>query len=304
MGEDLRADSSIPTVSNRYLSGVPVPYLVGDFRRVFAPANGRYLNDHTLARADDGRWHLYGITHTSAASPQEERSLLHATAPSLLGPWEERPDVLTATGDEQVLWAPFVFRPEGAPWRMIYWGGTNEAAAVPVRGLRVAVSDDLERFTRIEPRATGGRDPFVLRADGRWLLFSVSVSSAAHGQIVVSESDDLTRWSDGQVVIEDPVPSFAWGNLESPFVVRVAGAWYLFLTRTGESHADYNRTLVFRSDDVRRFAWQPLTELRTHAAEVIDDHGVWYITAAGWTSELGALNRGLSVARLGWTVSE
>ena len=36
------------------------------------------------------------------------------------------------------------------------------------------------------------------------------MSSAARGQIVVSESDDLTRWSDGRVVIESdagPRPS-------------------------------------------------------------------------------------------------
>ena len=39
-------------------------------------------------------------------------------------------------------------------------------------------------------------------------------------------------------------------------------------------------------------------------AEVIEDDGRWFITSAGWTSEVGQDNRGLSIARLAWTVAE
>ena len=66
----------------------------------------------------------------------------------------------------------------------------------------------------------GGRDPFVLPWDGRWLVFSVGVSEASRGRILRSESADREEWSEASVVVEDPRPSYPWGGLESPAIVE------------------------------------------------------------------------------------
>ena len=280
-----------------------VPFVAGTFSVVYVPSGGRYLNDHTLVLGPDGTWHVYGITDESTGMPFAERQVLHAVAPGVMGPWTERSDVLVATGDESVIWAPFAFQREQGQWTMYYWAGTDEPMLPYRRGLRRCDSVDLVTWARRPERAVGGRDPFVLRVGGRWLLYSVDVDQDSRGRIVVSESDDLVQWTDPSVVITDPVPSFGWGNLESPFVVAYGGSYFLFLTRTGMSEVDYSRTLVFRSRDPLHFDWQPITDLRAHAAEIVhlpDDE--WFVTSAGWTSAVGE-NRGLSIARLEWAVS-
>lgn len=272
----------------------PLPVINGSFQRVFTPPGTRYLNDHTIVRGRDGVYHLYGITHESVGMPHAERSLLHATARSLGGPWRAEDDILTVMAPKVVLWAPFAFEHQPDRWVMYFWGGT------PDNLIQRADSIDLSVWTRVATPARGGRDPFVIRLGNRWYLYSVGVSPRFHGQIVLSTSENLIEWSNPQVVIEDPHPSFEWGNLESPTVVQLGRFYYLFLTRTSESPLDYARTMVFASQDPATFVWQPITEILAHAAEVFVDDGHWMITSSGWTSRLGERWRGLSVANLRW----
>lgn len=44
-----------------------------------------YINDHTLVRAGDGRWHVFGIWHAEPADPLDERMFLHASTDNLAG---------------------------------------------------------------------------------------------------------------------------------------------------------------------------------------------------------------------------
>ena len=279
-----------------------VPYLSGPYQRVYRPSGTRYLNDHTVVRdlQPIPQWHVIGITHDSLGMPFAERSFLHAVAGSLHGTWTEQPDVLMTVAPEQFLWAPYVFDRDAGhgQWTMFYWGGT------PDDRVQRADSVDLQSWTRV-PMATapGGRDPFVMRYNGMWLLFSVSVHES-HGRIVVSQSTDLSHWSPPVVAIEDPVASFGWGNLESPFVVSQCGEYYLFLTRTSDLPIDYEQTMVFRSPDLTaRFAWTPIAEIRGHASEVLEDGGRWWLTSAGWTSSIGEARRGLSIAPMAWAAA-
>jgi arabinan endo-1,5-alpha-L-arabinosidase len=272
-----------------------IPVVQGPFQRVYRPAGTRYLNDHTLLRGDDGRWHLYGITHESEGDASLERSFLHASSPSLFGPWRDEADALRSEAPEEALWAPFVLPLSIGHWAMFYYGNTPDH-----RVLR-ADSGDLHAWRRTAASAPGGRDPFVLRIGGSWHLYSVGADEQRQvGQIIVSTSDDLRTWTTPAVALEDPVASFGWGNLESPVVVARGGEFYLFVTRTSEARHDYARTMVFCSRDPRRFAWAPVTELLAHAAEVIEDRGEWFVTSAGWTYQVGERWRGLSVAPLGW----
>lgn len=270
------------------------PFPSGGFTRVFEPAGTRYLNDHTLVRGPDGVWHVYGITHTSMGNPQAERSFLHATARALTGPWREEPDALMSMGDEEAIWAPHVTEVSPGRWVMYYFSNAGSGS------LRRADSTDLHTWTRSPLGARGGRDPFLFRDGARWLLYSVGVSPSANGRIVVSESRDLATWSEPAVVTEDPLPSFGWGNLESPFVVLRRGVYYLFLTRTSESLTDYARTVALTSTDPLRFAWRPVSEFTAHAAEVVEEGGRTWLTSGGWTGYVGDRWRGLSLAPLSW----
>lgn len=272
-----------------------IPVVLGPFQRVYRPPGTRYLNDHTLVRGDDGLWHLYGITHESEGDAELERSFLHASARSLFGPWVDGPDALRSEEPEEALWAPFVLPVSAGRWAMFYYGNTPDH-----RVLR-ADSVDLRTWRRVPLSAPGGRDPSVLRVGDAWHLYSVGADEERRvGQILLSTSRDLREWTAPEVVLEDPVPAFGWGNLESPVVVARGGEFYLFVTRTSEARHDYARTLVFCSRDPRRFAWSPVTELLAHAAEVIEDGGAWWVTSAGWTYQVGERWRGLAVAPLGW----
>jgi arabinan endo-1,5-alpha-L-arabinosidase len=281
-----------------------LPYLASDFELVFTPSNGRYLNDHTLVRAKDGLWHLIGITNSGPGAPFEERSFLHATSTSLHGPWTERPDVLSAAESEGCcVWAPHVLETAAGSYTMFY--------ATQQPGVMRASSPDLMVWQRTSlnqaatGRPPGGRDPYLMRDGKRWLLYSVGADAAAHGQIIVtttqSDPSMSDMWTSTTPVLTDPVPSFGWGNLESPFVVERNGTYYLFVTRTGTGQTDYVRTLVFASRDPEKFEWKPLTRIFGHAAEVVSEDGQDYLTSAGWTSSVGELNRGLLLAKVQWT---
>ncbi|MET0387753.1 MAG: hypothetical protein ABW321_17410 [Polyangiales bacterium] len=283
-----------------------IPYIAGSFTRVYVPNGERYLNDHSVVRGADALWHVIGITHTGPGAPQEERAFLHATAPALSGPWTDQLDALSAYAmyDERTLWAPHVVQTKPNEWTMLYTAQSLEPTP-RYPDTRRAVSADLQQWTRADPSQgpAGGRDPYLFRDQDRWLVYSVGVRDN-HGQIVVSstgEREPTGGWSATHPIIEDPEPSFGWGNLESPTVLALEGFYYLFLTRTGEgSHTDYNLTLVFRSEDPERFDWQPIAELRAHAAEVVRDDETFYLTSCGWPSEIGERNRGLSIAKLAW----
>jgi arabinan endo-1,5-alpha-L-arabinosidase len=305
-------DGAPPSVPDVFTPpGSFVPYIAGEFTRVYTPPGTRYLNDHTVVRGPDGRWHVYGITDESIAAPFEENEFLHAvtTTTALFGAWEAQPDILVASSEahECCLWAPHAVSDRPGHWVMYYYSDFGSEGG----GLRRADSTDLVNWTRATwnavpaMRPPGGRDPCLLRDGDVWRLYSVGVSAAMEGRIVMTESrnlDDPSAWSPARTVIMDPVPDVGWGNLESPFVVVRGGLYYLFLTRTGiNSFSDYERTEVFRSNDPAAFRWEPITTLHVHAGEVITDvDGQDYITSAGWTHKVGDRNRGLSIAPIRW----
>lgn len=47
-----------------------IPYIFGDWQVLFRPQKeGIYINDHSIVRAHDGTYHLFGITsHEGAVS--------------------------------------------------------------------------------------------------------------------------------------------------------------------------------------------------------------------------------------------
>ena len=110
-----------------------------------------------------------------------------------------------AMGAEQVLWAPYVLPIEPNHWVMYFWAGT------PDNRTQRADSTDLVHWQRDTRTAAGGRDPFVLKVGDSWYCYTVGVGAVsgdtAHGQIIMSRSPDLERWSTPTIVLEDPVAS-------------------------------------------------------------------------------------------------
>jgi beta-fructofuranosidase len=126
------------------------------------------------------------------------------------------------------------------------------------------------------------RDPFVLRVDGKWIMYYAATSEPQGGNHVVADvtSDDLLTWSNRGVAFTDPSVGTFGGPTESPFVVWHGGRYYLFVG----PRDDYDGTDVFQSDSP--FAWSltnKVGHIAAHCAEVVQDNdGQWFVSRAGW----------------------
>ncbi|MFG3281321.1 glycosyl hydrolase family 32 [Streptomyces sp. NPDC048111] len=258
------------------------------FVRVYDPSVGEsapwYLNDHTFIQDAQGLWHLFGITHAEPADDQDETTFAHATAPDLLGPWTKRPVALTADpgAGETHLWAPHVIK-DGSTYYMFYAGGGPDSAN---SAISLATSTDLFTWTRHPggPLFRDGyeaRDPMVARVGDQWVMYYTATSAPGGGNHVVAyrTSADLVHWSARAIAFTDPTSGRGAGNTESPFVVRADGVWHLFLGPRG----GYAGTDVFCGPDPLHFSADQLCgHVFSHAAEVINTGGRWWISAAGW----------------------
>ena len=60
-----------------------IPYISSEWRVLLRPQiNGKYINDHCVFKAHDGKYHLFGITSFEGGAPKE-RYFVHGTTPSL-----------------------------------------------------------------------------------------------------------------------------------------------------------------------------------------------------------------------------
>lgn len=273
----------------------------GPLTKVYDPSVGEakpwYINDHTFIRAEDGTWHMFGITHEEPANPEDEDNFAHATAPSLMGPWTKQPFALSVDPtyhNETHLWAPHVINHDGT-YYMFYNGGGDDHTQYAIS---LATSKDLFHWTRYPggPLFRDGfdaRDPYVRRVGHQWVMYYTATSGPSGGNhlVVYRTSSDLVHWSTRSVAYTDPATGTYGGPTESPTVVHHGGYWYLFVgPRPG-----YVGTDVFRSTDPFHFRIEDKAgHMAAHAAEVIVDGDDWYVSAAGWGEG------GVSIAPLQW----
>jgi arabinan endo-1,5-alpha-L-arabinosidase len=264
-------------------------FRVGGFRKIYDPSIGEkerwYINDHTFIRAENGEWHLLGITHQEPANALAEKFLAHATAPDLKGPWTKQAAVLQVDerSHETVVWAPYVLRHEGVYW-MYYCAGGNEHTKYHIH---LATSADLWNWKRhpanpMEVDGYDARDPMVLQFGDRWLLYYTATSKPEGGNHTVNvvTSPDLSHWSNRQEVFRDLEVGTSGGPTESPFVVARNGKYYLFVC----TNHGYNETAVYESETP--FHWDAANlvgKFPAHAVEVIQTpDGKWFVSRAGW----------------------
>lgn len=268
---------------------MPVHLIPGAKRRLLdaspSAAEPWYINDHTLIRAADGRWHVFGIWHPEPAAPLDETFFLHASADDLEGAeWTVHEPALHARTDqgETHVWAPHVIAHDGRYW-MVYAGGTADHTAYRIT---LATSEDLFAWTRHEPvlfeDGFDARDPMLLRVGQGWLLYYTRTSTPSGGfhEVAVRRSEDLTTWSAPRVAYRSAQEGTVGGPTESPFVVPAGEGWILFVCES----AEYDRTLAFHSRDPLTFtdAGRLDVDLDEHCAEIVVDGERTWITGGGW----------------------
>lgn len=288
-----------------------VPVVAGEATVVWQPSGGRYTNEPTLIRDEaTGLWHVFANSSALPDDPWGEVRLVHASAPSLYGPWTEHPDALAASdpgSNERTLWAPFAMR-DGAGYRLIYHVQTPSGR----EETHTAVSTDLFHWTREPERyLPGGRDAMVLRMpEGSDLIYSVATVAEAdgvHDAVALFVGRGLAEWGERIIALRDPQvcpPHACWGFYESPFVVQVADHYYLFTTHTDSGPETYERTEVYRSADPLHFEGPPITTLQAHGGELHVENGRMFMTRGGWTRYVTEARRGLSIVPIGWVREE
>ncbi len=265
----------------------------GEFKKIYDPGIGEsspwYINDHCFIRAQDDKWHLFGITREEPAKPMEEITFAHATADTLTqSPWQKLPPALTVAREapwrEVHLWAPHVIFHDNLYYMFYCAGGLNSNTNYRIC---LATSPDLKTWTRSpkSPLVVDGydaRDPYVLRVRDQWVMYYTANSQPQGGNHIVAyvTSQDLLTWTNRGVAFTDPSTGTWGGPTESPFVVPHSGSYYLFIG----PRDNYDSTHVFVSKDP--FHWSienKVGDIPAHAAEVIQDtDGKWYVSRAGW----------------------
>ncbi|MBQ8341974.1 MAG: hypothetical protein IJY22_06355 [Clostridia bacterium] len=280
-----------------------VPHIAGEWRVLFSPEkNGNYVNDHTIVRGPDQKWHLYGIT-SMTGQPTDERYFVHGVGADLNAPFRE---VGRSIDRGTLAWAPCVIDKEQNYY--MFYGPSPTSLAVSF--------DMYEWFGQTvtlqnEPLMAAHRDHFVLRLDdGTYLMYVCGVYQK-RGAISCFSSEDLLAWRfEGYALTSgEQAPLHpAWGAMESPFVVKKDGEYYLFITYTDCSDKTYNDTLIFCSRDPLHFGEyngegegaKPITKIYAHAPEVLEVDGKWYITTCGWRRKPTPHTGAVSIAPLEW----
>ena len=282
-----------------------IPYVDGEWKILFKPEKtGNYINDHSIFKAHDGNYHLFGITSFEGGAPNE-RYFAHGVTSDLSIPMtEQRREIDRGT----LAWAPCVVRTEGDYYYMFY--GPSPTS--------LAVSFDLYEWCnhtvtlKNEPLFSAHRDHFVLRLDdGTYLMYIVGTREKK-SCISLFWSCDLINWdfkgyalTSGEGAELNP----PWGAMESPFVVRIDNEYYLFVTYTDCSASNYHNTLVFHSKNPESFGVYngedgenaPIAKIFAHAPEIIEKNGEYFITTCGWNGYDDIPNKGaVSIAPLKW----
>lgn len=280
----------------------------GTFELIYDPSVGEpqpwYINDHCFTRDANGMWHLFGITHPEPAAPEDEHLFAHATASTLHGPWTKHPPALEVDPHygETHLWAPHVVEVEGLHY-MFYAGGGDDRSTAAIN---LATSRDLFHWTRHDggPLFQDGfdaRDPFVLRVDDQWVCYYTANAEPTGGHHVVAyrTSDDLIEWGPRQIAFTSDRVGTSGGDTESPFITWHDGAYYLFVGPCGAYDEDrpdgYTCTTVYRSTDPYHFPiGSEVSRIPSHAPEIVEESGSWWISHAGWGQG------GVHLAPLSW----
>lgn len=281
----------------------PLALKQGQNIRIFdagLPGGPFYVNDHTIARGPDGRWHLTGIFHHELADPLNEIEFIHARAPAGdPSAWRGQDFTVTrGTADvtlsvdrslgETHLWAPHIAH-TGKDYAMAFHSGGPEEDSQ----IKIARSDDLETWRRspLKPIFTDistARDPMLFRAGDLWVMYYTRCDGAQTrlNGVAYRTSTDLENWSEPAMAMTlpkvPPLPNS--GYTESPFVFERGGWYYLSVT---SYPVEYDASFLYRSRSPFSFGDVSVARFKSHAPEWVEGgenpgYGPLFITHAGW----------------------
>ncbi|MEX0321884.1 MAG: hypothetical protein AB3N63_06970 [Puniceicoccaceae bacterium] len=244
-----------------------------------------YVNDHCFFVDKKNQViHWYGITNPippngeSMYGPGSSLYMGHATATSPYGPWTEHPHIFAEPEENGHIGCPFVVPYEDG-YLMLYPNNR-----VDKKRLFVATSKDLFYWEKLEgfgPVGEGNlRDPcFVRLDDGSYLLYAADWSYEKIPHVRLFKTKDLLNYEALEPALLGPEPVTKLSYIESPFVLRHNGIYFLF---ANFSHHQYCETVLYTSQDPHKFDWnKPLNTIFTHAPEVFEWHGRYYISHCG-----------------------
>jgi hypothetical protein len=239
-----------------------------------------HLNDFCLFYALDGRWHAIGIMGTGTW--ESEDSLFHSSSANLYGPYENHEPLLTQLERGQTKnkapqkHAPFVCVREKS-YHMFFRRpqGTN----------LVLTSGNLFHWPSLPEvvfEENDARDACIQEFDGTYHWYYCQwqvVQGKGRSTIRLRRSTDLEHWSQEVDVHIDESRVVDHSHLESPFVIREAGKFWLFVR--DRSLDDRCVTTVFQSNQPDRFAsgkaaWDLEIE-NVHAPEIVRYENKWHI---------------------------
>ncbi len=246
------------------------------------------VNPHMIIRGPDA-WHLFYGSRPGA----QNAVISHAASDDLLI-WTRQDPALRRGGpgdcDAREIADSCVVEHRGR-WYMVYQCTPSRAAS---RRFALAVSDDLWRWEKLPgdgshiftpaPSWSGWTEegvleckaPWVIRHEGRFLMYFNGENRWGDSCIALAESADLLHWEDrGPLIttrrIENPIQGPS--GFEAPRIVVRDGKFYLFVMHF------WGLQYAIGDDPFHFGPWQALGPW--HAPVIFsDDQDRWYITHA------------------------
>ena len=316
--------------------GVRIPVIDGDFPLVYEPdpenPNTWFVNDHCLIQDEEGRIHYFGIenpypetrdawkwvkneindgdrpfvrtlwqlmhrhlyTGWSKGEIVTHYRVGHAVADNIWGPWERCEAALEGKKEKKSFGSPFVAEHNNQYWMLL----PSETG--------LAVSDDLMQWKVIEADTkwndlgAGHRDPCVIKlTDGTFLQYYAGSDPEGRQVVNTARSKDLSKWERIDPCFVRDIPEAKWsGVLESPYVLKKNGLYYLFV---GFAHRHYNETFAVVSDNPFHFEMDNIiTTIFSHAPEFIEIDGDTYMSSCGIEDPQYLNHSGLWISQIRW----
>ncbi len=295
------------------------PVIDGEYVRIYTPDGDIYrgpdtksfksgefypewlTNDFSVMKAESD-WHIIGITHpkpsdfngafdSGADVHEAEYQLFHAHAygesfktifaensfsdkEKVLYPFERQ-------DEQQEIWAPHLMKLDNKN-TLLYSPGK----------IRMAQSEGFENWERRELFEGGNpaaRDPYVYFENGvHYVIFTEGLG------LKYRTTEDFVSFSEEKLLLGN---KFSGAQLESPFLLKKDGIYYLFVCIWDGNNGDYDeRTFVYASETIEGLdRGAPITMLRAHAPEIVKDaDGQYYILSVFYPEN------GISAAKLSW----
>ncbi|GAB3655134.1 hypothetical protein GCM10028791_26180 [Echinicola sediminis] len=289
------------------LERAEVPFTKGPAQYVLDPcptdSTGKwYINDHTFIEDDKGLLHFFGINNPFFEDGTYNYTYHPHISHAVMGESDQgfkhhSMAISEYKNGHGFVGAPYVVKNSYGKYLMFF-----QAKFDGKRYMELAVSEDLYHWDRQHQPVLSShdnmRDPCYFQDDNGKEYFYIVTPRKEGSSISVIETDDFQTFKAPKEVIHI-ADGISWSGLESPYVVKRNGLYYLFVSY---AHRHYHETLVLVSDRFDTFNMEnTITTLHSHAPEITTFQGKTYISSCGIEGRQMLDNHGLYWNELQWT---